>query len=371
MKLLSIETSCDETGISIIDANGYFEDNTLNFTVLANTLASQANMHAEYGGVYPALAKREHIKALPLLCERAFFDAKRNASHDNIELDAISVTYGPGLEPALWTGVNFAKDLSKKFDIPIVPVNHMEGHIFSAVIKEHENTPFHFSAHKLKYPSMALLISGGHTELILIEGPFKYKYIGGTLDDAVGEAFDKVARMLGLGYPGGPLISKLAEKARLSGNGYNIKPLPRPMLNSGDFNFSFSGLKTAVLYQIKAFEKEYGKTMPDDIVESIALEFENAVADVLAKKTVSALREFHAESLIIAGGVSANRYVCDTIRRNVHEHINEFFSDVLTPRPDLTGDNALMIAVAGYCRATRGEYAKSVDEINAKGTLKL
>ena len=202
MKILSIETSCDETGISILDCKGGLKKPS--FKVLANNLNSQIKIHAPYGGVYPALAKREHLKNLPILLEKTLKETKIK------KFDLICVTYGPGLEPALWTGIVFAKELAKKWNVPLIGVNHMEGHILS-VFGKNKGT---FTIPKIQFPTLSLLVSGGHTELVLAKEWMKYKIIGETLDDAAGEAFDKVARMLELPYPGGPEISKLAEKAR-------------------------------------------------------------------------------------------------------------------------------------------------------------
>ncbi len=363
MKILAIETSCDETGISIIDAQGSIESG-VSFTLLADTLASQAELHSKYGGVYPTLAKREHIKALPILLKKVLNDAKIDEIQPS--LDVIAVTYGPGLEPALWTGITFAQELSKKWNIPIVPVNHMEGHIFSTLVEATDD-----KNHKLKninYPAVALLISGGHTEMVLIKRPFHYQYLGGTVDDAVGEAFDKVARMLGLGYPGGPLISKLAQEAREMKLPNAKVALPRPMIKSGDLNFSFSGLKTAVLYHIKkGYQDDHILTIDEQRI--IAREFEDACADVLSSKALEAMQEHNAKTLIIGGGVAANSYINTSILQTLSTLDNNI--EILTPYKGLSGDNALMIAIAGYLRAERKEYAQNINNIKAQGTLKL
>jgi N6-L-threonylcarbamoyladenine synthase len=373
MKILAIETSCDETGISIIDANGSI-DYGVSFTLLADTLASQAELHSEYGGVYPTLAKREHIKALPLLLKQALQDADitigQRGSLTNC-VDAIAVTHGPGLEPALWTGITFAQELATKWSIPTVPVNHMEGHIYSALLESNDDKKFKIK--KINYPAIGLLISGGHTDMVLIKSSFNYEYLGGTIDDAVGEAFDKVARMLGLGYPGGPIISKLAQEAREDTKEVSIetgRELPRPMLHSGDYNFSFSGLKTAVLYKVKEIkERLVSDELPTDVQREIAREFEDSVAEVLASKMSKAMQEYNAETLIIGGGVAANSYINNTLRERLGKDINEV--EILTPYKGLSGDNALMMAVAGYLRAERGEYIQDVDNLRANGTLKL
>lgn len=363
MRLLAIETSCDETGVSLVDVDVESRAGT----ILADELASQAALHAEYGGVYPTLAKREHQKALPLLLERVM------RGYDATSVSAIAVTHGPGLEPALWTGIEFAKSLAHEWGKLIVPVNHMEGHIYSALLKREENSKF--TILNPNYPAVALLISGGHTDITLITGEGepacrtdRYEYLGSTRDDAVGEAFDKVARMLALGYPGGPLISKLAQEARDS----NLPPLeqslPRPMLKSGDFDFSFSGLKTAVLYHIKR-ATESGHVLTEDEQRQVAREFEDAAADVLASKVAAAAAEHGAQTLIIGGGVAANSHINTRIKEQfAREHLD---IAVYTPGKGLAGDNALMIAIAGAFRAERGEYLTEGEELRAHGTLRL
>lgn len=383
MRILAVETSCDETGIAVVETSGGIK--TPGFSVLANITASQATLHAKYGGVFPMMAKREHAKNLTPILEQALKESGlyKKASGQKLpeaklkkllerepelfanlskflpgtkkpKIDAIAVTSGPGLEPTLWVGINFAKALSLAWDIPVVPVNHMEGHIFSAFINESE-----FSVGKIKFPALALLVSGGHTELVLAKDWLKYKIIGETRDDAAGEAFDKVARLLDLPYPGGPEISRLAKTGR---ENPEIK-LPRPMLHSGDFNFSFSGLKTAVLYLVKKMGKLSDKTKAD-----LALEFEKAVAEVLVAKTLSAMRKYGAKTLILGGGVAAN----DRLREGLKKILAEKFPDCALhlPAKNLTGDNALMIAVAGYFRATSGQ-TKKPSLIKADGRLSL
>lgn len=346
MKILSIETSCDETGVSVLDVRGN------NFKVLGNSLSSQVKIHAEYGGVYPMLAKREHIKNLPILLERTLKKAKMEL----IKPDAIAVTTGPGLEPALWTGIVFAKDLAKKWKVPLIPVNHMEGHILSVFGKNKGE----FKIPKVKFPMLALLVSGGHTELVLINDWHKYKVIGETLDDAAGEAFDKVARMLELPYPGGPQISRLAENARKN----KIKSsftLPRPMLHSKNLDFSFSGLKTSVLY----LTQKLGK-LDDRMKSEIALEFENSVIDTLIHKTKKAESLYGAKSLIVAGGVAANQRLRKEIRKNF-KNIN-----VLFPESKLSTDNSIMIGMVGYMKFLKNKgKGKSHSSIKAVGGLRL
>jgi N6-L-threonylcarbamoyladenine synthase len=268
-------------------------------------------------------------------------------------LDAIAVTAGPGLEPALWVGINFAKALSAAWELPMVAANHMEGHILSGLARRSgsEGGTSELTIEGLALPVLALLISGGHTELVLMKEWLSYELVGQTRDDAVGEAFDKVARMLALPYPGGPQISKLAEEARNEPDDFTKGlELPRPMLHDDTCDFSFAGLKTAVLYLLK---KQDGISGEDK--KRIALEFENAVSEVLWKKTARALEQTNAKTLVLGGGVSANTH----IRRVFTENIEKDFSEVSLriPSAELTTDNAVMIALAGYYHAARGDFA--------------
>lgn len=355
MRILSIETSCDDTGISIIEAKGGTKNAT--FKVLANNVSSQIDVHAPYGGVFPALAKREHIKNLPIILEKTLTETKLNKKIKPVDL--ITVTYGPGLEPTLWTGITFAKELAEKWDVPIMPVNHMEGHIFSVFVGKKKN----FKIPKIKYPILSLLVSGGHTELVLMKKWMNYEIIGQTLDDAVGEAFDKVARMLGLPYPGGPQISRLAESLR--GKEGETFSLPRPMLHSKNFNFSFSGLKTAVLYLVRdlgSIEKLSAETK-----SKIALEFENAAIESLVYKTTKAIEKYKINTLIVAGGVSANKYLREEIQKITGKKVQ-----LLLPQKELTGDNSLMIGVAGYLNYIKNKKrVPEVNSIKATGNLRL
>ncbi|MDP3962708.1 MAG: tRNA (adenosine(37)-N6)-threonylcarbamoyltransferase complex transferase subunit TsaD [bacterium] len=350
MIVLGIETSCDETALCLLETRqngGDFE-----YKILANIVNSQIDLHREYGGVFPALAKREHIKNLPILYKQILtISAMRE---DNIDL--IAVTQGPGLEPALWTGIVFAKELGEKLKVPAIPVNHMEGHIVSTL--PHGSNP-DFDLKKLKslqFPSLALLISGGHTEIVRVEKIGQYKIIGRTMDDAVGEAFDKVARMLQLPYPGGPEVSKLAEQARKENLPKTIS-LPRPMINSKDSNFSFSGLKTAVLYTLK----EIGNLSENQKIE-ICREFENAVTDVLISKTRSVMDDDEYKILIVGGGVIANTH----IRLAFEALAKEYGIPLYLPPAGLTGDNALMIALAGALKPKTLET-----DFKADGNLSL
>lgn len=385
MKILGIETSCDETAVCVIDAQGTVDD--FLYTLLGNALFSQAELHKEYGGVFPDLAKREHVKNLSPL----FIDALRQANllfpaktpsttkqaldeiktlltrepelfaqllvffaqYEKPSIDAIAVTHGPGLEPALWMGVNFARALAKAWNLPLVPVNHMEGHIVISAMREQ-------SLAAIEFPALAFLISGGHTELVLMPEWFTYERIGETRDDAVGEAFDKVARLLGLPYPGGPEISKLAAQAREA-----QLPAPftltRPMVHSGDLDFSFSGTKTAVRNEIEKLG-----VLTDEQKMGIAMEFEDTVADVFEKKVREALETHRARTLIIGGGVAANIY----LRERLASVCDQLGATFLACPPIQATDNALMIALAGYFRAQRKEFA-DIGTLSADGNLRL
>ncbi|HQU08144.1 MAG: tRNA (adenosine(37)-N6)-threonylcarbamoyltransferase complex transferase subunit TsaD [Parcubacteria group bacterium 21-54-25] len=391
MNILAIETSCDETAIAVVEATG--NEHAATFHVLGNTLLSQIELHRQYGGVFPTLAKREHAKNLvpltraaleeaELLKEdmRALPDKTRGAIAALLErepelakqffdfitevepptIDAIAVTAGPGLAPALWVGVNFAKALSVAWGVPIVAANHMEGHILSALAARADDETI--AIEKVALPVLALLISGGHTELVLMRTWLTYELVGETRDDAVGEAFDKVARLLDLPYPGGPEISKLAEHARKTSS-ISTHRLPRPMLADATCDFSFAGLKTATRYMLQ----DLGE-VDDDTRTEIALEFENAATDVLLTKTLRALDKTDAKTLVLGGGVSANAH----IRRVFTETIAREHPDVSLhiPHASLTTDNALMIAFAGFYHALRGEFA-DLATLQANGNASL
>ncbi|MBL8157979.1 tRNA (adenosine(37)-N6)-threonylcarbamoyltransferase complex transferase subunit TsaD [bacterium] len=382
MRILAIETSCDETGISIIEADGSFGPD-FSYSLLGNSLLSQVETHAPYGGVFPNLARREHEKNLVPLFAQALEEAKLSASgttpldglddiltreqellpqlkeflasHAKPDIDCIAVTHGPGLEPALWVGVNFARALAHAWQLPLVPVNHMEGHIILSAMAEGRFAPF-------KFPLLSLLVSGGHTELVLSREPMRYELVGQTRDDAVGEAFDKVARLMDLPYPGGPEIAKLAEMAREKQLPSTVQ-LPRPMMDSKDYDFSFSGIKTAVRRVVEAHQP-----LSDSLKMEIAREFEDAVTDVLVAKTIRAVEEHGAHAVLIGGGVSANQY----LRERMQEGIKEYGLDakLLIPPRALSTDNALMIALAGYFRAQAGQFA-DISTLRANGNLRL
>jgi N6-L-threonylcarbamoyladenine synthase len=386
MRILSIETSCDETAVTLLQTEGIFPHAT--YTVLGNALFSQIDIHREYGGVFPAVAKREHAKTLVPMLERALEEAglltneavELGAADESViidtlsrepglaeallqflrshacpDIDLIAVTNGPGLEPALWVGINFARALSFAWNVPAIPVNHMEGHILSSIF-DGRMIP------EIVFPALALLISGGHTELILMKDWTQYELVGKTRDDAVGEAFDKVARMLGLPYPGGPEISKLAHEAREK-NIQSLAKLPRPMLDSGDLDFSFSGIKTAVRYSLQ------DKKITTEEQMGMAREFEEAVTTVLIKKLRSAVDKFDVRTIIIGGGVSANTYIRECV---VEYFIQEFPTlPVYLPPRNLSTDNSIMIALAGHAKHQTLPHPEIFPSIIAQGNLEL
>lgn len=322
-RILAIETSCDETACAVIE-NGR--------ALLASTVASQMDIHARYGGVFPEVASRQHVLSIIPVVEQTLVQSNITLK----DIDAIAVTRGPGLAGSLVVGMNMAKGLALGTNLPLVGVNHLEGHIYSSWIYSAGET-----AHpEPQFPLMALLVSGGHTELNIMTDHLTYKRLGSTRDDAAGEAFDKVARLLGLPYPGGPSVQKAAE----NGDPTRFK-FPRPKLDS-PYDFSFSGLKTAVLYLVNDLKKQRD-TLP---VEDLAASFQAAAVDVLFTKTIQAARDFNAKEILVAGGVSANRAL-----RQIFQNQSEF--KVHIPAFSLCTDNAAMIASAGYYRYVLGHVS--------------
>jgi len=402
MKILSIETSCDETAVAILDASK--ESDNARFVVLGNALYSQAEKHAKYGGVYPTLAKREHASNLAPLLETALKEAELHKTNNNElteeqknylkkllhreeelyralililktidkpQVDAIAVTQGPGLEPALWVGINFARALAYVWDLPILPVNHLEGHIIASCVESVDDDQKIFFMQKTNFPILGLIISGGHTEFVYTEKWGDYKVVGATRDDSIGEAFDKVARLLGIPYPGGPELSRLAEHGRqiLSTRPAHImkdvKKLPRPMLLSEDLDFSFSGLKTAVLYQVQKLGE-----LDDTQKKLFAAEFEEAVSEVILKKFETALDRFPSSTLVLGGGVSANKHIRSCLKKKYLQEESEY--TLRLPAKGLSTDNAIMIAMAGYFMHLRNEKTLSADdELSASGNMRL
>ena len=312
MLILGIETSCDETGVAIYDSEK---------GLLGHKLYSQIKLHAKYGGVVPELASRDHINYIIPLIHGLLKDCKINIQN----IEAIAYTSGPGLSGALLVGSSVAESLACALGIRSIPIHHLEGHLLAPMLEDR----------KPKFPFIALLVSGGHSQLIHVKELGNYKIIGDTLDDAAGEAFDKTAQLLGLGYPGGAALSKLAEK------GLNHFELPRPLLHSNGLDFSFSGLKTAVLYLVRKQKK-----LTKEIKADIAYAFEDSITDVLVKKTIQALKQEGLKRVIISGGVGANKALRKKITAECNQNEFEYFF------PDLTfcTDNGAMIALAGSLR---------------------
>ncbi len=452
MRILAIETSCDDTSIALIEAEKSAGKNGAPvFKVLENIVSSQTEIHRHWGGVVPNLAKREHLKNLPLIWRQIL---ERRAISDRIEVDServnaasarrpeevyprrysdegqqgnrrinafhpdlLAVTVGPGLEPALWAGIEFAKNLAQELKVPFVGANHLEGHLYSFLLEQgvatsdpatrqsrngagkrqatsKDQTYKHIPhvafpmSHNLDFPVIALLVSGGHTMLLLMKDLYHWKKLGETRDDAVGEAFDKVARIIGLPYPGGPEIEKLARE----GNPAAIK-FPRPMIHEKNYEFSFSGLKTSVLY----FMREHGPLVVDGKrnskpssrsadeavptavlrggatkksaasafpLKDIAASFQAAAIDTLVGKTLRAVREFGAKSVILCGGVAANQALRETLQKNVESAGAQFFA----PPMEYNSDNAAMIAASAYIRHVR---RKKKLPLEANGNLSL
>ncbi|MDO8515725.1 MAG: tRNA (adenosine(37)-N6)-threonylcarbamoyltransferase complex transferase subunit TsaD [bacterium] len=400
MRIFAIETSCDETSLAIVDIDGAYgkaqsakrKNSAQQYAPSAERflprvrvkkllVASQIKLHREFGGVVPNLAKREHLKNLPLLYKKMFGHAYRQAGvarppasgekklWDSI--DYIAVTVGPGLEPALWAGITFAQELEARWEKPVIGTNHIEGHLLSFLLSQRSIVKGQLSK---VFPAIALTVSGGHTMLIKMDSLTKWQCIGETRDDAAGEAFDKVARLLGLPYPGGPEIERIAH----DGDPEAI-PFPRPMLKDKSYDFSFSGLKTAVLYYLRSMNHELGIRNKDgpkkSFVDShkfvvshrlradIAASFQAAAIDTLGGKAIRAAREYGARSLILAGGVASNK----TLRRRIEKEAKKLGLNYFVPDFLYNTDNAAMIAVAAYFSIIR----KKNPPLVAKGDMRI
>ena len=382
MRILAIETSCDDTGIAIIEGE---KDN---FKILANTLASQTEIHKEWGGVVPMLAQREHQKNLiPLLGEaikKSNLSSSKNPTFNEEKIkellgreedlyqnfkqfiesnqipdfDAIAVTEGPGLDPCLWVGINFAKALSSYLNIPIIPINHIEAHIFSGLIQK-ENFKNFSSPKEIKFPALTLIVSGGHTQLVLIKDLERYEIIGETRDDAAGECFDKIAKLLGMEYPGGPKISKKANEWKKESS----FSFPRPMLKHDNLDFSFSGLKTAVLYHLKNLNQ-----LTEDKKREIAFEAQEAITDVLTIKTIEAAKKYSIKTLMIGGGVSANQKLRDKIKEKLEKE--EINPELVFPIKKMATDNALMVGITALYKYNE-KRTTNLKNLKSKPNLRL
>jgi len=362
MKILGIDTSCDDTCISLLKIQ--------NFEIISNVVSSQVKLHAKYGGVYPSLAKREHQKNLPIVFKKAtkgidtsktelpFMEAKvKMKTKSSSPIDLIGVTIGPGLEPCLWTGVNFAKELAEKLKKPLILVNHIEAHIMANWLKPIRQI-------QNLFPAICLVVSGGHTQLILMRDIGKYELVGETRDDAAGECFDKAARILGLGYPGGPIISKLAKKIN-NGSRTSII-LPRPMMYQKNYDFSFSGLKTAVLYDFRSRSSKIRKSK--EYIRSMCAEIQQAIIDVLIHKTLKAAKNYYkVKSIILGGGVVANT----ELRKQFKEKIEKELKNVkfFIPETEFCTDNAAMVAITAFFNQKK--KTKNWKKIKANANLRI
>jgi N6-L-threonylcarbamoyladenine synthase len=444
MKILAIETSCDDTCIALA------ETSAKGFRLLSNIISSQTKIHRKWGGVYPALARREHQKNLTPLLAKALQKAnllspadkkkkikttkKALVMKDILErekdlykplkkflekeqkpkIDLIAVTHGPGLDPCLWTGVNFAKALAHFWNLPIIGINHIEGHIIANLLpqicskskilrpiseaisglgKNRKHAPYKIEGSVtgskiINFPAVCLVVSGGHTQLILIERMGKYKILGETRDDAAGEAFDKIARILGLPYPGGPSIAAVTakfsdklfferkEKKYLKNSSRRVQIikvcLPRPMMYTKDYDFSFSGLKTAVLYDYKKRTKKQRESQ--NYVGAMASEAQQAIVDVLVKKTIKAAKDHRIKSILLGGGVAANKLLKKSLQEKVSQEKQSF--QLHFCKPIYYTDNAAMIAAAAFfhwSRMSNGEKEKAMNwkQIKAEPNLRI
>jgi len=351
MRILAIETSCDDTCAAVLEDD----------RVLSSVISSQIDLHKKWGGVVPDLAKRAHLERIgPVIAE-----AVKNGMKD---IEVIAVTVGPGLAPALGVGVNTAKELAKKYKKRIVSVNHIEGHILSNWVKNKNNLP----VRNIAFPALALTVSGGHTKIVLIKNPPEspldkgdgksgnnYVVIGETLDDAAGEALDKAAKLLGLGYPGGPVIERVAMKGDPK-----FLELPRPLQDKKIMDFSFSGLKTSFYYKIKDWPKE----KVNEHLADLAASFQEAVFEHLTRKFKLAIEKYHPVSLLASGGVLANM----TLRKRLRKLAKEMKLPIFMPAKKwLNTDNAAMIGVAGYYKAMRGEYVEDVEGLDREPRMEI
>ena len=397
MKILAIETSCDETAVALLRASGKLS--SIKLKVLKSLVSSQIKIHAPFGGVVPNLAKREHLKNLPILLSKILntkYHAYRQAGGMR-NVDLVAVTVGPGLEPALWVGIEFAKRLAKKWKKPLIGVNHLHGHLYSFLLSQ-KTVSTKFQAPESKkpgirhavygirnlFPAIGLLVSGGHTILVLMKNLKEYKKLGETLDDAVGESFDKVARLLGLPYPGGPEIEKLAKRGDPTAIDF-----PSPMIYQKNYNFSYSGLKTAVLYYLREHNAKQQTPHANDAkknpwsvgnilrdshnqfvgshytLSDVAASFQKAAFLPLVTKAVRAAKEYRAKSVMIGGGVAANKTLARMLSleiRNLKLGIN-----LVVPPLKYCLDNAVMIAAAAYVNELRNKRYR----LEANGNLNL
>jgi len=354
MKILAIETSCDDTCAAVLD----------NDRILSNIISSQIDLHQKWGGVVPDIAKRAHMERIEPVVVEALKRAKTNIE----DIDVIGVSVGPGLAIALGIGVNKAKELAKKYNKKLVAINHIEGHIMVNLVKNKLGNP----KREIKFPALALTASGGHTKIIMIKpfpNPsldrtgrdvnFKYQVIGETLDDAAGEALDKAAKMLGLGYPGGPIIEKLAKTGDI-----NFLELPHPLADKKILDYSFSGLKTSFYYKIKDWPKE--KVFKN--INNLAASFQNAVFETLLRKFKLAIEKYEPKTLLASGGVLANL----ELRKRMRKLAKEKNLPIWMPfKKELNTDNAAMIGMVAYQKALRGEFVENIEKLDRNPRMEL
>ncbi len=341
--ILAIDTSCDETSVAV----------TQDDRVLSNVIASQVEFHKPYGGVWPILAKRKHQEFIDSAIGEALRRARAFWRRPGLrQIDAIAVTIGPGLAPALEVGIAKIKELAKKYKKPVIGVNHMEAHLLSSLAK---NKMGH-RAFSPRFPILGLLVSGGHTQLVLMKKIGVYQLLGETIDDAAGECFDKVAKMLGLGYPGGPIISELAKKGKVK------YELPLVMAGSGDLNFSFSGLKTACLYKLQKLPKPWDRRFYSDFSASI----EKAVIDALMLKLKKAIEKYKPKQIILGGGVINNL----PLRRATRKIARRFGLRVFQPYSEkLFTDNGAMVGICAFYQAQRKDFVKNINKLDRQPNL--
>jgi len=365
MIILAIETSCDDTCVAILKVKSQ-KSKVKSFDILSNVVSSQVKLHKKYGGIFPTLAKREHqhnlvpvlrkaLQEARLLNSKLQFKIQNLDKFLNKKIDLIGVTVGPGLEPCLWVGVNFAKKLAKDWNLPLIPINHIEAHIFANFI----DSKLQFKSQKL-FPAICLVVSGGHTQLILMKDFGKYKILGETRDDAAGECFDKTARIFGLEYPGGPAIAAEATKFQVSNFKFQVK-LPRPMMYTKNYDFSFSGLKTAVLYN---YQKQPAKIKKSKkYIQAMAFEIQQAIIDVLIHKTLKAAKDYKVKTIILGGGVTAN----EELRKQLFEKIKKekLNFKLQVPSLKLCLDNAAMIGITAYFHWLKNRKTKKIIEADA------
>lgn len=344
--ILGIETSCDDTGVAVLQ----------NDRVLSSVVSSQIDVHREWGGVVPQLARREHENVIQIVIAAALKRAGVKCS----DLSAIAVTYGPGLAPALEVGVRTAKQLAQEHSLPLIAVNHMEGHTLSGLLRNRHGKPYS-GLDKALFPCLAVVVSGKHSDLVWIENIGHYRLLGQTLDDAPGEAFDKIGRMLDLGYPAGPVISQLAQ-----GHNRAAFDLPRPMQHSDNYHFSFSGLKTSCLYQTNRLKDELGAEFAA-VIPDYCASVEEAIVESLLGKTLRAAKEHQPNMVLFGGGVSANKRLRFRFRRELAAlDIPAYFA----PKQFCT-DNGAMIALAGYYKLQRGETVADIAALDRDPSISI